>query len=137
MRKISLLLQREAFTTQVLSRRFRFCKQSAFNSRQTSTLLSIMTDLLSYDMRASTVTHNMQLSFQRFQDIVIKHSIERPPKRYRVRCSTILIYSYYPFSFCLLLSVQIFESVDVERIVDYVLSRCVLSHHNFSICVVR
>eukprot|EP01032_Pedospumella_encystans_P013620 gene13620-15670_t len=50
-------------------------------------------------MGASTLTHNMHQSFQRFQDLLMRHSVERPPK-----------------------SVQIFESVDVERIVDYVLN---------------
>jgi len=60
----------------------RFCKKSAFDSRQTSTLLSIMSDLLIYDMGASTLTHNMHQSFQRFQDLLMRHSVERPPKRY-------------------------------------------------------
>lgn len=60
----------------------RFCKKSAFDSRQTSTLLSIMTDIFLFDTGASTVTHNMQVSFQRFQTILIKHSVERPPKRF-------------------------------------------------------
>jgi hypothetical protein len=60
----------------------RFCKKLPFDARQISTLLSIMNEIFLVDAAADTLTHNMHKSFEYFQELVIKHSVERPPKRF-------------------------------------------------------
>ena len=60
---------------------FRFCKKSAFDARQISTFMSIMNEIFLEDARSSTLTNNSKLSFKRFQNYLLKHSVERPPKR--------------------------------------------------------
>lgn len=78
---------------------YAFCKENAFDSRRTSTFLSIMNELLQRDSEMSSVTHTMDASFEYFKELVLKHSIEAPPK-----------------------SVQIFLPSNVEPILSYALS---------------
>ncbi|RYY89410.1 hypothetical protein EON63_00740 [archaeon] len=60
---------------------FSFCKNTAFNWRKTSTLLSIMYEVFQRDTRLSTAENDMQKSFAFFEDLLIKHSVQSPPKR--------------------------------------------------------
>ena len=64
-----------------LSLLFRFCKERAFNERQTSTFLSIMNEIMLRDAELSSVGHSMEKSFDFFKEQVLKHSIEMPPRR--------------------------------------------------------
>jgi hypothetical protein len=59
----------------------RFCKSAAFNARQISTLMSIMNDIILFDASSNSLKNGPEESFKRFQILVLKHSIERPPKR--------------------------------------------------------
>ena len=57
-----------------------FCRENAFNLEQTSTFMSIMNEVFLNDivnsMKPSTVTS----SFENLQGLVLKHSVDRPPK---------------------------------------------------------
>ena len=58
---------------------YAFSKDKAFNSRQTSTFMSIMNDVFARDER-SHGEEEMSASFDYFKEMILKHSIERPPK---------------------------------------------------------
>lgn len=77
----------------------RFCKAAAFDSRQTSTLLSIMNEIFLYDAGANTLKNNVTESFQRFQVLLLKHSVERPPKRYTRRQAYLVAIFYIKYIF--------------------------------------
>lgn len=61
---------------------FAFCKDEAFDSRKTSTLMSILNDVFLFDMTTSSPANTMTHSFNKFKDDLLRHSVERPPKRY-------------------------------------------------------
>lgn len=62
--------------------------------------MSLMNEVLLRDANISSYKATMGGRFQTFQDLLIKHSVERPPK-----------------------SVQIFSPSDVEKIVEYAVER--------------
>jgi hypothetical protein len=68
---------------------FSFCKEEAFYARKISTFMSIMNDIFINDMRSSDAANTMSNSFSVFQDLILRHSVERPPQRY---------YLYYQYS---------------------------------------
>lgn len=61
---------------------FSFCKEEAFNSQKISTFMSIMNDIFIDDMRSNDSASTMTNSFKVFQDLILRHSVERPPRRY-------------------------------------------------------
>lgn len=77
---------------------YAFCKDNAFDNIRTSTFMSIMTELFLKDTRSNIRSNTMTASFQYFQELVLKHSVERPP-----------------------LSIKVFQATDVERILNYAL----------------
>lgn len=79
---------------------FRFCKETAFDAKKTSTFMSLMNEVLLRDSSNNSYKATMGGRFQTFQDLLIKHSVERPPK-----------------------SVQIFTPSDVEKIVEFAVER--------------
>lgn len=79
---------------------FRFCKEAAFNAKKTSTFMSLMSEVLLRDSAINSYKATLGGRFQTFQDLLIKHSVERPPK-----------------------SVQIFSPSDVEKIVEYAVEK--------------
>jgi len=60
---------------------FSFCKDEAFDERKTSTLMSILNDMFLHDMTTSDPANTMSQSFNKFKGEVLRHSVERPPKR--------------------------------------------------------
>lgn len=61
---------------------YMYCMDHAYDNRKTSTLMSIMNDIFLHDMHTNDPGDVMVASFARFKDLLIRHSIERPPKRY-------------------------------------------------------
>ena len=62
--------------------RLRFCKEQAFDHRRTSTFMCIMAEILKCDAAAYSPAHTRAISFQGFQKLLLKHSIQRSPRRY-------------------------------------------------------
>lgn len=60
---------------------FSFCKDEAFDGRKISTLMSILNDVFVNDMTSSDPANTMSQSFNKFKDDLLRHSVERPPKR--------------------------------------------------------
>ncbi|CAM9671118.1 unnamed protein product [Chrysoparadoxa australica] len=58
---------------------YAFCKERRFNTRKTSTLLSILQDILLEDTKSPEAAFSISKSFQRFKELLLKHSVERPP----------------------------------------------------------
>ena len=58
---------------------YAYCKEKAFNNKQTSTFMSIMNDVFLRDEKAQNEAE-MSASFDYFKEMLLKHSIERPPK---------------------------------------------------------
>jgi hypothetical protein len=79
---------------------YAFCKQQAFDARRSSTFMSIMNEIFIVDEKINSSMNSVELSFQRFKDLVLKHGVERPPK-----------------------SVQIFREADFEPILTFVIER--------------
>ena len=79
---------------------YRFCKQRAFCLRRTSTFLSIMNEVFLRDNSLLSIEKSMETSFDFFEQLLIKHSVERSPK-----------------------SIKVFEREDVVAAVDFVLER--------------
>ncbi len=59
----------------------RFCQQQAFNFEKTATFLSIIHDILQRDINLTTSETSAIKSYQRFEEILLRHSVDRPPKR--------------------------------------------------------
>ena len=64
---------------------YMYCMENAYDNRKTSTFMSIMNDVFLHDMHTHDPADGIVTSFTRFKDFLIKHSIERPPKRYCAR----------------------------------------------------
>ena len=62
---------------------FSFCKEEAFDARKISTFMSILHDIFVNDMSSSDPANTMTSSFNNFKGQLIRHSIERPPQRYK------------------------------------------------------
>ena len=62
----------------------RFCKEQAFNAEKTSTFMSIMQQILSTDSELPTGDNTVTKSFIRFEELLMKHSVDRPPKSIKV-----------------------------------------------------
>lgn len=69
------------FYTSSITLHFRFCKEQAFDHRRTSTFISIMAEVLKCDSAAYSPAHNRAVSFLGFQKLILKHSIQRSPRR--------------------------------------------------------
>lgn len=65
---------------------FRFCKDQAFDGRRTSTFMSIMSEVLHCDSTTYSPAHTRLRSYQNFQNLILKHSIERSPVRCGIYC---------------------------------------------------
>lgn len=61
---------------------FAFCKEQAFDYRKISTYMSIMNEIFLTDMLSSEPSNSMTQSFNNFQNMILNHSVERPPIRY-------------------------------------------------------
>jgi hypothetical protein len=61
---------------------YSFCKEEGYNNEKISTLLSILYDIFLSDMLNQEPANTMTQSFQTFQVLILKHSVERPPKRF-------------------------------------------------------
>ncbi|CAM9701378.1 unnamed protein product [Ectocarpus sp. 12 AP-2014] len=58
---------------------YAFCKERRFDARATSTFLSIMKDVLDEDMRTNDSTSSLRKSFNRFEELILRHAVDRPP----------------------------------------------------------
>jgi hypothetical protein len=76
---------------------YSFCKAAAFDARRISTFISIMCEIFQTDA-SSDSSGGVEKSFAYFQQLLLKHSVERPPH-----------------------SVAIFKPADVEGVVDFAL----------------
>ena len=76
---------------------YAFCKAQAFDPLRTATFMSIMTEVFQADARSNSFDRNIATSVQYFQQLLLKHSVERPPN-----------------------SVQVFAEADVEPLQDFV-----------------
>ncbi|CAM9380516.1 unnamed protein product, partial [Phaeothamnion confervicola] len=76
---------------------YAFCKERGFNALKTSTFLSIAKEIFDKDMASSV--QSMELSFLRFKELLLTHSVQRPPW-----------------------SIGVFGAGDVRDVVDYSLT---------------
>ena len=60
---------------------FSFCKEEAFDARKISTFMSIMNDIFIKDMSTSDSGNTLTSSSNELREKIIRHSVERPPKR--------------------------------------------------------
>ena len=79
---------------------YAFCKDRAFNSKSTSTFMSIMYEIFIKDSTTTKLSNNMTTSCDYFKSLILKHSVERPP-----------------------ISIKIFADHDVLPIITYVIER--------------
>ena len=79
---------------------YAFCKDRAFNSKCTSTFMSIMYEIFIKDSTTTKLSNNMTTSCDYFKSLILKHSVERPPT-----------------------SIKIFADHDVLPIITYVIER--------------
>jgi hypothetical protein len=90
----------------------------AFDASKTSTFLSMMQELLLRDIGLTTAENSSAKSFLRFEEFLLKHSVDRPPKRY------LMIFLFSSFQLALaFLSVKIFDRDDIEKILEFVSER--------------
>lgn len=78
---------------------YAFCKESAFDALKTSTFLTLMNKLMLDDVAIICRHHTVKDSYDSFQKLLLRHSVERPPK-----------------------SVGVFSEKDVSRIHDFVIN---------------
>ena len=78
---------------------YAFCKESAFSALKTSTFLTLMCKLMLDDVAIISRHHTVKDSYDTFQSLILRHSVERPPK-----------------------SVGVFSKKDVSRIHDFVVN---------------
>ena len=81
-------------------RNYAFCKEKAFDFRRTSTFMSMMNEIFIVDASLNSSVNSLELSFQRFKDLMMKHSVDRPPK-----------------------SVQVFRETDLDAILFFSIER--------------
>jgi hypothetical protein len=72
----------------------------AFNAQKTSTFLSLMLELFLIDCSTPTGDNTAAKSYSRFEELLLKHSVSRPPK-----------------------SILVFEREDIDPIIEYVTER--------------
>lgn len=77
---------------------YAFCKERAFDARRIAAFMSIMNDLFTRDTSSSSPLSNTEDSFSYFRDLILRHSVQRPPR-----------------------SIKIFNREDVDPMIDYVL----------------
>ncbi|CAM9313872.1 unnamed protein product, partial [Choristocarpus tenellus] len=58
---------------------YAFCKERRFDACATSVFLSIMKDILDEDIRTDDAASSLKTSFSRFEELILRHSVERPP----------------------------------------------------------
>jgi hypothetical protein len=78
---------------------YAFCKESAFSALKTSTFLTLMYKLMIDDVSVISRHHTVKDSYDSFQSLILRHSVERPPR-----------------------SVGVFSEKDVSRIHDFVVN---------------
>eukprot|EP00596_Hydrurales_sp_CCMP1899_P007705 CAMPEP_0119051172 /NCGR_PEP_ID=MMETSP1177-20130426/72879_1 /TAXON_ID=2985 /ORGANISM="Ochromonas sp, Strain CCMP1899" /LENGTH=194 /DNA_ID=CAMNT_0007030289 /DNA_START=28 /DNA_END=612 /DNA_ORIENTATION=+ len=77
---------------------FTFCKDQAFDDYRTSTFMSIMAEIFNKDTSTHDPIQSRTHSFETFQQLMLKHSIHKPP-----------------------ISIQVFDESDLEAILKYVI----------------
>mmetsp|Transcript_2154 Transcript_2154/g.2244 ORF Transcript_2154/g.2244 Transcript_2154/m.2244 type:complete len:180 (+) Transcript_2154:81-620(+) len=92
--------EKRIIITDYYIKNYRFCQQQAFNFEKTATFLSIIHDILQRDINLTTSETSAIKSYQRFEEILLRHSVDRPPK-----------------------SIKIFDRRDIEPIIDFVSER--------------
>ena len=75
---------------------YTFCKDQAFDGRRTSTFVSIMNEIFLADTSTHDPARSRDVSYLHFQDLLMKHSVERPP-----------------------INIQVFTEKDLELILKY------------------
>ncbi len=58
-----------------------FCKDNAFSSRKIAAFMSIMHEAFILDSSNTNPSWRSDRSYERLQDVIFQHSIQRPPKR--------------------------------------------------------
>lgn len=76
---------------------YAFCKDKAFNGRKTTTFMSIMQTIFLRDTESTSAADTIESSFTFFQDVLMKHCVERVPY-----------------------NIKVFDESDVEPIIDFV-----------------
>ena len=75
---------------------YTFCKDQAFDGRRTSTFVSIMNEIFLTDTSTHDPARSREASYLHFQNLLMKHSVERPP-----------------------INIQVFTEKDLELILKY------------------
>ena len=60
---------------------FSFCKERRFTPKKTSTMLSILKLVFDDDVKRMALGDTVTKSFEQFESLLLKHSVERPPMR--------------------------------------------------------
>ncbi len=76
---------------------YAFCKDRAFDARRTTTFLSIMHTIWLRDTESNSAADTIATSYAFFQDILLKHCVERVPY-----------------------NIKVFDQDEVSGIIDYV-----------------
>jgi hypothetical protein len=63
---------------------YAFCKERAFDARKISTYLAIMHEVFLHDCKSASPYSNVQKSFEYFEELMLKHAIERSPKGVKI-----------------------------------------------------
>lgn len=87
-----------------------------------------MYEVFQRDTRLSTAENDMQKSFAFFEDLLIKHSVQSPPKRYLYAIILISLLYWYQIDILdiyLFISIKVFERIDVDCIMEFILERLV------------
>eukprot|EP00953_Heterococcus_sp_UTEX-ZZ885_P036473 18787-Heterococcus_DN1.PRE.2 len=58
---------------------YAFCKEQRFDARKSSTYMSIMHEVITEDLATDDAVSGVKASFERFKELVLQHSVERPP----------------------------------------------------------
>ena len=106
---------------------FSFCKDEAFDNRKISTLMSILNDIFLHDMTTSDPANTMTQSFNKFKDMLLRHSVERPPKRYRCMFEIYIHFATRGFDHMLnlFISIKVYDREEVGKILKFVTDKYV------------
>jgi hypothetical protein len=114
---------------------YSFCKEEAFNERKISTFMSIMNDIFIADMMSAEPEKTMTSSFNSMKDLILRHCVERPPKRFCPISHLFSLFVSYLLCLCLclslslsLVSILVFDRADVPHILQYVTDRSPTAH---------
>jgi len=93
---------------------FAFAREQRFSDEKTSTLLSISREVFDGDMGTNDPAKHMGTSFERLQDMLLRHAVFRPPK-----------------------SIGVFDEADVKAILNWMLHNYYRHWRLYKVCFTK